>query len=382
MSIQTREYTSRKTGKTTSEYYAVVFDAKQKKAIWSKQSYKTEREAKREEARILRDLEENIRLSGKVTFQEVTNSWADSSAENYANSTFRGYQWYLCRYLLPVFEDRYIDEIEPKHLQTFVNELSKQYSAETVNKNINILSNIFQHAVMLQSVRSNLMDGIKRKKVIVEKQTTWTTRQIQDFLGFDMVKESPYYELFLLSFLTGMRPSEVCGIAVNDFVDNELLTLNRGYDRYGVVSDMKTMKSHRPIQLSKNITELLKNRITSQKHRAELLGEDYAQNDFLFKQKDGAPVNPNLYSKAFKRCLRAFNQMADAKLPDISLYSAARHSFGTNLIVNENIPTSIVSSIMGNSERVLTERYVHVVNSAQSVAINLYSDKILHEEVS
>jgi hypothetical protein len=31
---------------------------------------------------------------------------------------------------------------------------------------------------------------------------------------------------------------------------------------------------------------------------------------------------------------------------------------------------------MGNSERVLTERYVHVANSAQNVAINLYSDKI------
>ncbi len=29
MSIQTREYTSRKTGKTTTKYYAVVFDAKQ-----------------------------------------------------------------------------------------------------------------------------------------------------------------------------------------------------------------------------------------------------------------------------------------------------------------------------------------------------------------
>jgi len=73
--------------------------------------------------------------------------------------------------------------------------------------------------------------------------------------------------------------------------------------------------------------------------------------------------------------LRAYNQQADAKLLDISLYSAARHSFGTNLIVNENIPTSIVSSIMGNSERVLTERYVHVANSAQSVAINLYTDR-------
>lgn len=376
MSIQVREYKSRKTGKTTSKYYAVVFDAKQKKAIWSKQSYKTEREAKREEARMLHELEESIRLSGKVTFQEVTKSWTDSSTENYANSTFQGYLWYLSRYLLPVFEDKYIDEIEPKHLQIFVNELSKQYSAETVNKNINILSNIFQHAVTLQLVRSNLMEGIKRKKVVVEKQTTWTTRQIQEFLVFDMVKVSPYYELFLLSFLTGMRPSEVCGIANDDLSDSGLLKLNRGYDRYGVVSDMKTVKSHRPIQLSKIITKLLRNRIASQKKQAELLGEDYVQNDFLFKQEDGSPVNPNVYSKAFKRCLRAFNQQAEVKLPDVSLYSAARHSFGTNLIVNENIPTSIVSSIMGNSERVLTERYVHVANSAQSVAINMYTDRV------
>ncbi len=99
---------------------------------------------------MLRDLEENIRLSDKGYFQEVSKSWTDSSAENYANSTFQGYLWYLSRYLLPVFEDKYMDEIEPKHLQIFVNELSKQYSAETVNKNINILSNIFQHAVTLQ----------------------------------------------------------------------------------------------------------------------------------------------------------------------------------------------------------------------------------------
>jgi len=71
-----------------------------------------------------------------------------------------------------------MDEIEPKHLQTFVNELSKQYSAETVNKNINILSNIYQHAVTLKLVRSNLMEGFKRKKVVVERQTTWTAGQI------------------------------------------------------------------------------------------------------------------------------------------------------------------------------------------------------------
>lgn len=285
--------------------------------------------------------------------------------------------WYLDHYLLPVFEDKYIDEIEPKHLQTFVNELSKQYSPETVNKNINILSNIFQHAVTLKLVKSNLMEGIKRKKVVVEKTETWTTGQIQEFLSFDMVKASPYYEIFLLSFLTGMRPSEVCGISSADLNDRGLLVLNRGYDRYGVLSDMKTTRSHRPIQFSKNVTAILKNRIARQKKQADLLGDEYAQNDFLFKQENGLPVNPNVYSKAFKRCLRAYNKQAETKLPDICLYSAERHSFGTNLIVDDNVPTSIVVSLMGNSERVLTERYVHVSNSVQSVAINAYADKIL-----
>ena len=377
MSIQARQYTSKKTGKTTTKYYAVVFDAKQNKAIWSKQSYKTEREAKREEARMLHDLEEDIRISGKMIFKEVVKSWTESSVDTYANSTFRGYLWYLDHYLLPVFEDKYIDEIEPKHLQTFVNELSKQYSPETVNKNINILSNIFQHAVTLKLVKSNLMEGIKRKKVVVEKKETWTTDQIQEFLSFDMVKASPYYEIFLLSFLTGMRPSEVCGISSADLNDRGLLVLNRGYDRYGVLSDMKTTRSHRPIQLSKNITAILKNRIARQKKQADLLGDEYAQNDFLFKQDNGLPITPNVYSKAFKRCLRAYNKQAETKLPDICLYSAARHSFGTNLIVDDNMPTSVVASLMGNSERVLTQRYVHVSNSIQSVAINAYADKIL-----
>lgn len=377
MSIQAREYTSKKTGKTTTKYYAVVFDAKQNKAIWSNQSYKTEREAKREEARMLHDLEDNIRLSGKMTFKEVAKSWTDSSTDTYANSTLQGYLWYLDRYLLPVFGDKYINKIEPIHLQKFVNELSKQYSAETVNKNINILSNIFQHAVTLKLVKSNLVEGIERKKVVIGKTETWTTDQIQSFLSFDLVKSSPYYELYLISFSSGMRPSEVCGIGSGDFSDRGILSLHRGYDRYGVVSDMKTPRSHRALQLSEGVTKALNNRIGYQKQQADLLGEKYIQNDFLFKQENGSPINPNVYSKAFKRCLRAYNKQEGTKLPDICLYSAARHSFGTNLVVNDEVPASIVASLMGNSERVLTERYVHVPNSVQSVTLSNYADKLL-----
>lgn len=377
MSIQTRKYTSKKTGKTTTKYYAVVFDARQKKAVWSKQSYKTEREAKREEARMLHDLEDGVNLSGKMQFKEAAKSWTDSSVDVYANSTYQGYLWYLEHYLLPVFGDKYMDAIEPKHLQSFVNELSKQYSAETVNKNINVLSNIFHHAVTLKLIRHSTMDGIKRKKVKLERKDTWTYEQIQGFLDYSMVKESAYYEMFLLSFVTGMRPSEVCGVAVSDISEDGVLMLNRGYDRYSVLSDMKTKNSHRSIQLPENMARILNRRLTCQKLQADTSMDGYAKNDFLFKQENGSPVNPNVYSKAFKRYLRAYNKQEDVTpLPDICLYSASRHSFGTNLIVNEKIPASVVSVIMGNSERVLTERYVHVPNVAQNIAISLYEGQI------
>ena len=85
---------------------------------------------------------------------------------------------------------------------------------------------------------------------------------------------------------------------------------------------------------------------------------------------------PNAFSKAFKRLLKAYNKEASSPLPDISLYDAARHSFGTNLIVNSEVPVSVVSAIMGNSERVLQDRYVHVRNDEKALAVSLYADKI------
>lgn len=383
MSIQSKEYTSKKTGKTTTKYYAVVYDINSNKPIWSK-GFSSEREAKREEGRMIHALESNKLVTKKVKFDEVVKMWFNSYKGVYANSTYRGYIWYYNKYIKPVFTGKWINEIDPIHIQRFVDAMSQKYSAETVNKCINILSNIFQHAVNpLKVLNENTASGITRKKVTVQESATWNEEQIASFLNYEKVRASSYYELIVSSFLVGVRPSEVCGLSRNGLDKNRVLQFRQGHDRYGVVSDMKNIKSHRSIQISESHYRLIMNRLEKQEHqKIKAIENDkgYDDNDFMFKQRNGKPINPNNYSKSFKRLLMNYNQDIDTEfiLPDICLYGA-RHSFATNLLLNNDASTALVSKIMGNSERVCAERYVKRIDSVQASVIASYTGSILEQ---
>ncbi len=361
MSIQTKSYKSKKTRKKTTKFYAVVYAPATDHVKWSS-GFATRAEAKAEELRMM-DLVKEPELFS-ATFGEVAKSWLLSSDGVYANSTLEGYKWYLKKYVNPVFENDTIDSISPIRLQNFVNRFSMKYSAETTNKVISILSNVFNHAASLKIIPDNTAACIKRRKVAIKDTTTWSEAQIKAFLCYEKVIEHRCYEMFLLAFCTEMRPSEICGVNVDD-LRGDLLILNRSYDRYEKLSNMKGSNSHRSIRLPSEIAEKL-----------NVIGEG-REHDFLFVNSEGKPINPNSLSQTFKRLLKSFNKNCDVTLPDVSLYDAARHSFGTNMIVNNEVPVSIVSSIMGNSERVLQSRYVHVKNEVKSIAISSYAEMII-----
>lgn len=375
MSIQKKKYTSKKTGTSTTKYYAVVFNPHLNKPQWSS-AFSTMKEAKMQEAIMVQEIANQKYVADKVKFSELFDSWSVGATSEYANTTLTTYRYLTKHFIFPKFETCYVDDIRPIDIQQLVNELSSKHSAETVNKVINILSVLFQFAVALKLTLENPVANIKRKKVTVEKTEVWSSSQIQAFLQYHEVKASPYYVLLALAFSTGMRPSEICGLAIGDLSNSGVLTLHRGYDKYGCFSSMKTSGSHRAMQLPDTLHQLIVDRIKLQTLQEQLFDGEYLQNDFLFKQINGAPINPETFSKAFKKLLKRYNKENDTPLPDICLYSASRHSFGTNMIVDAKVPTAIVSSIMGNSERVLVSRYVHVKDSAQSAVLSNYQSQI------
>ena len=91
-------------------------------------------------------------------------------------------------------------------------------------------------------------------------QETWTREQISYFLNLPMVKESIYYELFLLSALTGAIPEDICGIYENALSQDDVFVLDRALDRDGNITDMKTTNSHRCLKLPQIVANKLRAR--------------------------------------------------------------------------------------------------------------------------
>lgn len=406
MSIQTKEYTSKKTGKTSKKYYACVFDPVSNSTTWGKGRDKR-KDAVQDEADILVDLEKgNPKTVGNMKFKEVSSMWFKSMKNTYAESTYKGYQGYYNAQLAPIFDDIVVNKITPTHVQNFKNALSEKYKPATVNKTMDLFSMMMDFAIKpLRVLKYNPCDEIKRDKVEVPTHTTWDTKTISYFFSLDSVINSEYYEMLVLSFTTALRPGEVCGVSVDSLNGDNLLSLNRGYNKYGSITEMKTKHSHRPLSLDPYVYQCLDQRLKKKKNQKdayiqklksavkdgdELGKSSYIDNDFLFTYENGEPITPNNYSRAFRSLIKKHNnelKLIEAKkgkipkgsyfLPPIRLYDG-RHSFATNTILSGEANEKVISEIMGSNVETIMRNYVHVGQTMHQATLSKYSSKIFN----
>lgn len=375
MSIQ-KKTTTKKDGTKTVRYYAYVYSPEMKKPIIGK-LHKRRKDALRDEPILLQQLESGkLSNDDSMTFGECGELWLRTATNIYRASTFKTYSYYYARYIKDTFETSQIDHIPPLDVQTFVNTMSEEYSPETVNKCINILSNIFHFCINTLKVikeNDNPMTGIKRLNVPYTKKETWTNEQISAFLSSPIIKKNHYYPMFLMSLVMGMRPAEVCGLSESDLIqDNHSITINRTIDKDGNISTTKTQNSLRALFLPDtlyNITE----QVLKRKLRLKSYHPDY-QHDFLFTTIKGRPVNPNRYSMYFRKALKEYNASASVPLPVIPLYNC-RHSFATNNYESGE-SDKVLSEIMGNTPKTFLSRYAHIRNR-QTVKVMMNYEKAL-----
>jgi integrase len=406
MSIQIKEYTSKKTGKTTKKYYACVFDQVSGTHVWGEGRSKRS-EAVKDEANLLEDVEKGTTLKiGNMKFKEVADIWFKSMEKTYAESTFKGYKGYYKAQLSSVFDDVTVNKITPTHVQKFKNALSEKYKPATVNKTMDLFSMMMEFSITpLRVLKYNPCKDIKRDKVETPTHTTWDTKTISYFLNLSSVINSDYYEMFVLSFTTALRPGEVCGVSINSLNGNNLLSLSRGFNKYGNITGMKTKRSHRPLSLDPDVYHCLENRLDKKKkqkenfnkkvkeaiQKGEPFGQStYSDNDFLFTYENGEPISPVCYSRAFRTILKnhndALKELEDKKgkipkgsyyLPKIRLYDG-RHSFATNTIMSGEVNEKVISEIMGSNVETIMRNYVHVGQTMHQATLSKYSSKVFN----
>lgn len=385
MSVQTSQYTSKKTGKTTIRYFASVWDAEEGKSIVGPKRGK-KKEAQADEVDIRRQLEAGKKPMKKTkgeTIDCIAMKWLDASRPPvFADSTWRIYSEYYGRYIKNTFGDVPVNKVTALNVQSYVNIIKDKLGAETVNKCITILKDIFDFAIdPLKQIVNNPVIGIKRMKVGKKQVTTWKDDEIQYFLSLPDVKDSHYYPLFCISLILGARPGEICGLKNEYLHDSPMfLRLDSGLNRYGVSTTMKNDGSHRDIPIPESLYQVIRAHVDwKQNYQKDHPG--FADHEYLFVNLAGTPIKPDKYSKAFKRLLTAHNtQMHNyinrhgclpsggRLLRDISLYDC-RHCFATNAL-DKKYDVALISSIMGNTPKTLLSRYAHPDHEQQLTLIS------------
>ena len=362
MAIRRRDYTSKKTGRRTSRYYAVVYDPATQKPQYSP-ACSTLSEAKEAEA-AMKDL---YGQRSSISFSELVEKWKAAVEPDLAPRTFSEYCYCIASVFLPRFGQTPIDRIRIEDLNAWKAEAVKKWKPETVNKRINALISVFSFAVRSGLLRSSPCDGLTRCRVELSAKNTWTEAEIRAFCGSEAFRRSFYRVPLLLAISTGIRPGELCGLSEEDILQDRIV-LHRGLSADGTETDLKTTRSHRSLILPEDLLQELRDYVAGKAPGAD--------RGFLFVTKTGTPLRPDLLSNVF----RDLQDECGLDLPHLRLYDL-RHSVATNLYLAGE-KDKVISDLLGNAPQTMERHYVHVRENTSAAALssyvaNLYCDKFL-----
>lgn len=182
--------------------------------------------------------------------------------------------------------------------------------------------------------------------------------------------------LFLTALSTGLRLGEILALKWSDIdFDTSNLTVKRTLQRVTVIDregnrvskvieqTPKTKNSIRTIPIPRNILVKLKDHKVQQSKNKLHLGELYANNDYVFCDKLGYPINDKRPNRNLKSVL---NKLGIEPLK----FHGLRHTYATRLF-EANVPPKTVQVLMGHYDISITlDIYTHVMENTKVEAVN------------
>ena len=149
--------------------------------------------------------------------------------------------------------------------------------------------------------------GQKKERPVADEETV--KKLITAFEGQSMKYET-YFKLVLA---TGLRRGEACGLKWSDINwRKRTIHVQRGVVKLShqesITKDPKTTSGDRMVYLSKEMCQLLKAwRKECEWDRQQTANETVNEDDYLFRQPNGKPMNPCTFTYRFKLILKANN---------------------------------------------------------------------------
>ena len=257
--------------KATNTWRAVYryTDWRGEKKQTQKRGFKTQREAKAWEREQLNKKASNLDMTMNSFIECYTNDVKSRVKEN----TWHTKEHIIRTKIQPYFGHRRLCDIQSKDVLTWQNELihqmdrhGKPYSLVYLKSVHNQLSAIFNHAVRYYGLHENPAAKVGNMgKSKSREMLFWTQDEYSRFIEAMMDKPVSFYAFEML-YWCGIREGELLALTPSDFdFEHGTVSISKSYqrfDRRDIITDPKTPKSNRVIQMPVFLVDEMQDYIT------------------------------------------------------------------------------------------------------------------------
>ncbi|MGG0259279.1 site-specific integrase [Bacillus mycoides] len=339
--------------KERGTYFFVVrvrqFDGTQKQV--KRRGFKTKKEAREAEAKMLVEKETNSSL----TFAQVADSYFDWYCQRRKQTSIKVIRNVIYNHLLHEFSKIKIEQITAKHIMNYQNKIINSYSADHLKKIHTVLSAIFNFAIKFHGITINpARIAGNFEKESNKRINFWEFEEFQQFIE---VVDKPLYKTFFSTlYYSGARKGELLALTWAD-VNFEEKTININKTDYNrQITQPKTKASNRIIMLPSLVIDLLK----KLKEHATLTTS--VKDDYVVFGEFRSSISTSTLQLNYKKYIKI------AQVKNIVLHEF-RHSHASYLI-NKGVSPLMVAQRLGHSDVATTlNTYSHLYPSKQAEVV-------------
>ena len=307
----------------------------------------------------------DISSPSAMTVEDIVLYHVDSKV-NLSPTTRRSHHYTIGRHLGSGFGQKKANKVTRADAKKWVKQLTeetkpngKKYSAKTIQNVVTLVSSAYRTAIKEDILTFNPFDNIELPKAEKKEAEYYDLETAVRFIRLlDTVpdREYNYKVAVLLAMMCGLRRGEICGILENEVFQNENVLkvrqsvyIEKGGQR--AFKSPKTASSVRDVAIPPSLMEEIKKLIQINNYRKSMMGSLWKDSPSLIKSAYGDYMYPNL----IYTWLTKFEKEHD--LPHLGVHGL-RHTYAS-MLVDLNIDIKTISSQLGHSGTVVTDRYIH-----------------------
>lgn len=357
-------------------YYFIPDPNTGKKIQKYKCGFKTKKEALEAKLAIEAQVRNNQYVApNKITLGEYLQNWLENRRPNLSPTTYDGYKVNIEKHIIPILGHINLQRLTAMDIENFYALKRAEGSmADGKKGRLSERSLLYIHRVLSKALKSavtknlisrNVANDVEDKpKIPRYNAKIYGLEEIMMLL--ECVANTDMEVPIALAAIMGLRRGEILGLKWQDVdFDKGTITINKQlvYTKNGVLEKIpKTDNSQRTIVLPNSILELLQRHKQRQEENKQFFGQEYNKLNLVNCTIDGNYFNPAYFSKKFASILKKHG------LPHIRFHDL-RHSAATNMILTNDIPAKVVSSILGHSDiRTTLQLYCGVLDNSKAEA--------------